>query len=94
LGVTSASFVRSASNDACSYVATWRNNTSDSSYFLLAFRGGGTARKPFAKPRKHAPYERSRVTADSIVEATARISVREAFDKVHGCVTNKDAGTS
>ncbi len=39
------------------------------------------ARKPLTKPRKNASQERSRATVDSLVEATARILVREGFDK-------------
>ena len=38
-------------------------------------------RKPLTKPRKHAAQERSRATVDALVEATARILVREGFDK-------------
>src|SRR6201995_5409505 len=39
------------------------------------------ARKPATKPRKHASQARSRATVDALVEATARILVREGFDK-------------
>jgi AcrR family transcriptional regulator len=39
------------------------------------------ARKPLTKPRKHAAQERSRVTVDALVEATARILVKDGFDK-------------
>ena len=39
------------------------------------------ARKPPTKPRKHASQKRSRATVDALVEATARILVREGFDK-------------
>jgi len=39
------------------------------------------ARRPLTKPRKEASQERSRVTVDALVEATARILVREGFDK-------------
>ena len=39
------------------------------------------ARKPPTKPRKHASQKRSRATVDTLVEATARILVREGFDK-------------
>lgn len=39
------------------------------------------ARKPLTKPRKHASQARSRATVDALVEATARILVREGFDK-------------
>jgi AcrR family transcriptional regulator len=54
---------------------------SDGSYFLLAFGTQDMARKPLTKPRKHASQKRSRATVDALVEATARILVREGFDK-------------
>ncbi len=38
-------------------------------------------RKPLTNPRKHASQERSRATVDALIEATARILVREGFDK-------------
>ena len=38
-------------------------------------------RRPLTKPRKIASQERSRATVDALVEATARILVREGFDK-------------
>jgi AcrR family transcriptional regulator len=56
-------------------------NASDRSYFLLAFGTHDMARRPPTKPRKHASQERSRATVDALVEATARILVREGFDK-------------
>jgi AcrR family transcriptional regulator len=39
------------------------------------------ARKPATKPRKHASQQRSRATVDALIEATARILVKEGFDK-------------
>jgi len=39
------------------------------------------ARKPLTKPRKKASQERSRATVDVLIEATARILVREGFDE-------------
>jgi AcrR family transcriptional regulator len=39
------------------------------------------ARKLLTKPRKIATQERSRATVDSLIEATARILVKEGFDK-------------
>jgi AcrR family transcriptional regulator len=38
-------------------------------------------RGPLTKPRKAASQERSRATVDALVEATARVLVREGFDK-------------
>ena len=38
------------------------------------------ARRPATKPRKHASQERSRATVDALIEATARILVKEGFD--------------
>jgi AcrR family transcriptional regulator len=39
------------------------------------------ARRPLMKPRKAASQQRSRATVDALVEATARILVKEGFDK-------------
>ncbi|MDA9436352.1 TetR/AcrR family transcriptional regulator [Bradyrhizobium sp. CCBAU 51627] len=39
------------------------------------------ARKPRTTPRKNASQERSRATVDALIEATARILVREGFEK-------------
>jgi AcrR family transcriptional regulator len=39
------------------------------------------ARKPLTLPRKQASQDRSRATVDALIEATARILVREGFDK-------------
>jgi AcrR family transcriptional regulator len=39
------------------------------------------ARRPLTKPRKNASQNRSRAMVDALVEATARILVREGFDK-------------
>lgn len=39
------------------------------------------ARKPLTNPRKEASQERSRATVAALLEATARILVREGFDK-------------
>ena len=39
------------------------------------------ARRPATNPRKSAIQERSRATVDALVEATARILVKEGFDK-------------
>jgi AcrR family transcriptional regulator len=39
------------------------------------------ARKPPTTPRKNASQERSRATVDALIEATARILVKEGFEK-------------
>jgi AcrR family transcriptional regulator len=39
------------------------------------------ARRPLTKPRKVASQQRARATVDALVEATARILVKEGFDK-------------
>ena len=38
-------------------------------------------RRPLTNPRKQASQERSRATVDALIDATARILVREGFDK-------------
>lgn len=52
------------------------------------------ARKPPTKPRKHASQERSRATVDTLIEATARILVREGFDKASTNRIAEKAGVS
>jgi AcrR family transcriptional regulator len=52
------------------------------------------ARKPSTNPRKHASQERSRATVDALVEATARILVREGFDKASTNRIAEQAGVS
>ena len=47
------------------------------------------AQKPLTKPRKQASQDRSRATVDALIEATARILVRDGFDKAS---TNRIAG--
>lgn len=52
------------------------------------------ARKPPTKPRKYASQERSRATVDALIEATARILVREGFDKASTNRIAEKAGVS
>jgi AcrR family transcriptional regulator len=52
------------------------------------------ARKPLTKPRKTATQERARVTVDALVEATARILVKEGFDKASTNRIAEQAGVS
>ena len=52
------------------------------------------ARKPATKPRKNASQNRSRATVDALVEATARILVREGFDKASTNRVAEVAGVS
>lgn len=52
------------------------------------------ARSPLTKPRKDASQERSRATVDALVEATARILVREGFDKANTNRIAEVAGAS
>lgn len=52
------------------------------------------ARRPLTNPRKRASQARSRATVEALIEATARILVRESFD---GASTNRiaeEAGVS
>jgi AcrR family transcriptional regulator len=50
-------------------------------FFYSHSKAQDMARKPPTKPRKNASQERSRATVDALVEATARILVREGFEK-------------
>jgi AcrR family transcriptional regulator len=52
------------------------------------------ARRPRTNPRKQASQERSRATVDALVEATARILVREGFDKASTNRIAEKAGVS
>lgn len=54
---------------------------SDHSLLVLALAAWKMARKPLTKPRKVASQERSRATVDALIEATARILVKQGFDK-------------
>jgi AcrR family transcriptional regulator len=55
---------------------------SDNSYSSTRIpKARDMARKPLTKPRKRASQERSRATVDALIEATARILVKEGFDK-------------
>lgn len=52
------------------------------------------ARRPLIKPRKQASQERSRATVDALIEATARILVKEGFDKASTNRIARVAGVS
>jgi AcrR family transcriptional regulator len=52
------------------------------------------ARRPLTNPRKQASQERSRATVDALIEATARILVREGFDKASTNRIAEQAGVS
>lgn len=52
------------------------------------------ARKPLTNARKHASQQRSRATVDALIEATARILVREGFDKASTNRIAEKAGVS
>jgi AcrR family transcriptional regulator len=52
------------------------------------------ARRPLTNPRKHASQQRSRATVDALVEATARILVRDGFDKASTNRIAQKAGVS
>lgn len=58
----------------------WQD-TSDHSLSILALMARKLARRPLTNPRKRASQHRSRVTVSALVEATARILIREGFDK-------------
>jgi AcrR family transcriptional regulator len=52
------------------------------------------ARRLTTSPRKHASQDRSRATVDALIEATARILVREGFDKASTNRIASEAGVS
>jgi AcrR family transcriptional regulator len=52
------------------------------------------ARRPLTNPRKRASQARSRATVDALVEATARILVKEGFDKASTNRIAQAAGVS
>jgi AcrR family transcriptional regulator len=52
------------------------------------------APKPLTKPRKYASQKRSKVTVDALVAATARILVKEGFDKASTNRIAEKAGVS
>lgn len=52
------------------------------------------ARSPLTNPRKQASQDRSRVTVDALIEATARILVREGFDRANTNRIAEEAGVS
>src|SRR5215470_18256165 len=52
------------------------------------------ARRPLTNPRKHASQERSRATVDALIEATARLLVREGFEKASTNRIAEEAGVS
>jgi len=52
------------------------------------------ARRPPTNPRKKASQDRSRATVDALVEATARILVKEGFDKASTNRIAEKAGVS
>lgn len=52
------------------------------------------ARKPLTNPRKSASQERSRATVDALIEATARILVKDGFDKASTNRIAQEAGVS
>ena len=52
------------------------------------------ARGPLTKPRKHAAQDRSRVTVNTLIEATAHILVKEGFDKASTNRIARRAGVS
>ncbi|WP_312164827.1 TetR/AcrR family transcriptional regulator [Phenylobacterium sp.] len=52
------------------------------------------ARRPLTNPRKNASQARSRATVDALVEATARILVREGFERASTNRIAAQAGVS
>src|SRR5262245_39425317 len=59
-----------------------RQNMSDSLYCLLAFEAAPMAPKTRTNPRKPASQKRSRMTVEALIEATARILMRDGYERV------------
>src|SRR5262245_56101297 len=69
-----------------------RYNASDRSQFILAFaEPPRLARRPQTSPRKKASQERSRLTVDALLEATARVLLKDGYD---GASTNRIAAAA
>lgn len=52
------------------------------------------ARRPLTNPRKQASQARSRATVDALLEATARVLVRDSFDRASTNRIAEEAGVS
>jgi AcrR family transcriptional regulator len=52
------------------------------------------ARAPALDPRKHAAQQRSRATVDALIEATARVLVKEGFERASTNRIAAEAGVS
>lgn len=73
----------------------WDQNTSDNSLFILAFGNEiSVVAKVLTNPRKLASQKRSRRTVEALLGATARILVREGFDKASTNRVAEVAGVS
>src|SRR5512146_42152 len=71
------------------------HNTSDRSLFDTRIRSrGNMGRTPPTNPRKRPSQARSRATVDALLEATARILVREGFDRASTNRIAEEAGVS
>jgi AcrR family transcriptional regulator len=75
-------------------VSAVKDNTSDNSYPVLALSKPKLAKKIRTNPRKAASQTRSRATVDALLEATARILVKEGYDKASTNRVAEVAGVS
>jgi len=70
-------------------------DVSDRSHSLLAIPGRlPMPRKPLTNPRKSASQERSRATVDALLSATARVLVRDGYDRASTNKVAEAAGVS
>src|SRR5690242_13473336 len=67
---------------------------SESSYLLLAFTTMAADKKTTPKPRKKPTQARSAATVEALVTATARILVREGYDRASTNKIAREAGVS
>src|SRR6516165_7192502 len=67
---------------------------SDNLYCLLAFEVVPMVTKPRTNPRKLASQERSRLTVEALIEATARILTKDGYDRASTNRIAEAAGVS
>src|SRR5262245_15138105 len=62
-------------------VGLWKNMSDRSQMHTRIPRNQILPRRPQTKPRKKASQERSRSTVDALIEATARVLIKDGYDR-------------